>query len=35
MQVKVVWEWVEGHAVECKGSHNSTTPERFNDQADK
>jgi hypothetical protein len=35
MQVKVVWEWVEGHAVECKGWHNSTTPECFKDQADK
>jgi hypothetical protein len=35
MQVKVVWEWVEGHAVECKGWRNITTPECFNDQADK
>jgi hypothetical protein len=35
MQVKVVWEWVEGHAVECKGWHNSTTPKSFNHQVDK
>jgi hypothetical protein len=35
MQVKVVWEWVEGHAVERKGWHNRTTPERFNDKAEK
>jgi hypothetical protein len=35
MQVKVVWEWVEGHAMERKGWHNSTTLEHFNDQADK
>ena len=35
MQVQVKWEWVEGHAVERKGRHRSTIPERLNDQADK
>ncbi len=35
MQVQVKWEWVEGHAVEWKGRHRSTIPERLNDQADK
>ena len=35
MQVQVKWEWVEGHAVEQKGRHRSTVPERLNDQADK
>ena len=35
MQVQVKWEWVEGHAVERKGRHWSTIPERLNDQADK
>jgi ribonuclease HI len=33
--VQVKWEWVEGHAVERKGRHRSTVPERLNDQADK
>jgi hypothetical protein len=35
MQVKVVWKWVEGHAMERKGWRNSTTAKRFNNQADK
>jgi hypothetical protein len=35
MQIKVVLEWVEGHAVERKGWRNSTTPVHINDQADK
>ncbi len=29
-----MWEWVEGHAVERKGWHNCTLPERLNHQAD-
>jgi hypothetical protein len=35
MQVQVKWELVEEHAVEQKGQHWSTIPERLNDQADK
>ncbi len=29
------WEWVEGHAVECKGWRNCTLPKRLNNQAEK
>ncbi len=29
-----MWEWAEGHAVERKGWHNCTLPERLNHQAD-
>ena len=28
------WDWVEGHAVEQKGWHNSTLPKRLNHQSD-
>jgi hypothetical protein len=37
MQVQVKWKWVEGHAVERKGRHrsSSTVPERLNNQVDK
>jgi ribonuclease HI len=29
------WEWVEGHAVECKGWRNCTLPKSLNYQADE
>jgi hypothetical protein len=30
-----LWEWIKGHAVECKGLRNCTLPKRLNNQADK
>jgi hypothetical protein len=32
---RMLWEWVEGHAVERKGRRHSSLPECCNDQADK
>jgi hypothetical protein len=35
VQMRVLWEWVEGHAVECKGWRDCTIPECLSNQADK